>query len=129
NKRSRLLVPFVCDGYRRDLKPQGSTDLPGANRNGRRPARRAEYRGEPDKCKDPVSLRSGERAFQGRYALGFQVQQECAAQKVWSNPLGDAILKSADRLVTIPALACVWNLCHYGRFPADLANGWLLTII
>ena len=92
-------------------------------------ARRAEYRGEPDKCKDPVSLRSGERAFQGRYALGFQAQQECAAQKVRSNPLGDAILKSADRLVTIPALACVWNLCHYGRFPADLANGWLLTII
>jgi len=63
---------------------RGSTDLPGANRNGRRPARRAKH------------------------------------MDVWSNPLGDAILKSADRLVTIPALACVWNLCHYGRFPADL---------
>ncbi len=116
-----------------DEKPfKGFDQIDGINLEHRRfaaMARRAEYRGEPDKCKDPVSLRSGERAFQGRYALGFQAQQECAAQKVRSNPLGDAILKSADRLVTIPALACVWNLCHYGRFPADLANGWLLTII
>ncbi len=56
------------------------------NLNGRRPARRAEHMGEPEMCEDPVSLRPGERASQGWHAPGFQAQQECGAQKVWSNP-------------------------------------------
>ncbi len=142
-------MPFVCDGYRRDLKPKGSTDLPGANRNGRRPARRAKHM---DVWSNPLgdanaNKRSrllvpfvcdgyrrdlkpkGSTDLQGANRYVRRPARRAKHMDVWSNPLGDAILKSADRLVTIPALACVWNLCHYGRFPADLANGWLLTII